>query len=165
VKKYQPGLKKIKLVYTFKNLHCMKNIALLCSFVFMIVNTSVAQSSKQKAVEQTIEQLRKAMIDADSAALDMLTAKELSYGHSSGHIDNKQEFIIKITSGKSDFVTIDLLEQTISIVKNTAVVRHKLNATTNDNGKPGEVHLAVLLIFQKQQGGWKLLARQAVKQQ
>jgi hypothetical protein len=44
-----------------------------------------------------------------------------------------------------------------------AIVRHKLNATTNDSGKPGEVHLLVLLIFQKDHKEWKLLARQAVK--
>ena len=37
------------------------------------------------------------------------------------------------------------------------------NATTNDGGKPGTVKLKVLLIFQKENGAWKLLARQAVK--
>ena len=44
-----------------------------------------------------------------------------------------------------------------------AVVRHILKAKTNDGGKPADVHLRVLLIWQKQGGHWKLLARQAVK--
>ncbi|MEK7226911.1 MAG: nuclear transport factor 2 family protein, partial [Bacteroidota bacterium] len=35
--------------------------------------------------------------------------------------------------------------------------------TTNDGGKPGEVHLLVMLVWQKQGGKWILLARQAVK--
>lgn len=143
----------------------MKKIIAIVSLTILINTSSVAQSAKQLAVAQTIEQLKKAMIDGDSAMLDALTSTELSYGHSSGHIDNKQEFIDKIVSGKSDFVTIELAEQTISIVNNTAIVRHQLNATTNDGGKPGEVHLHVLLVFQKQHGSWKLLARQAVKQQ
>ncbi len=64
-----------------------------------------------------------------------------------GMVEDKTEFVEKIASGKSDFVTIDLKDQTISISGKTAMVRHKLNATTNDNGKPGEVHLAILLHF------------------
>jgi ketosteroid isomerase-like protein len=87
----------------------------------------------------------------------------LSYGHSGGHIDDKKEFVEKLASGASDFVTIDLSDQTISVSGKTAVVRHKLNAKTNDGGKPAEVHLLVLLIFQKDHRQWKLLARQAVK--
>jgi len=143
----------------------MKKILALLLFLMCFNVLSFAQSSKQLAVEKAVEELRKAMIDADSAALDRLTVNELSYGHSSGHVDTKETFVAKIVSGKSDFVTIELLEQSIAIVKNTAIVRHKLNATTNDNGKPGEVHLNVLLIWQQQHGGWKLIARQAVKQQ
>ena len=34
---------------------------------------------------------------------------------------------------------------------------------TNNDNKPGEVHLLILLVWQKQHGQWKLLARQAVK--
>jgi ketosteroid isomerase-like protein len=45
----------------------------------------------------------------------------------------------------------------------TAIVRHNMAAKTNDNGKPGEVHLHILLVWQKQHGNWKLVARQAVK--
>ena len=124
---------------------------------------STAQTKSEKAVAAATENLRKAMVDADSVMLVKLTSDQLSYGHSGGHVEGKTEFISKIVTGKSDFVTIDLAEQTISISKNIAIVRHKLSAKTNDNGKPGEVHLLVLLVWQKQHGSWKLLARQAVK--
>ena len=49
----------------------------------------------------------------------------------------------------------------MSISGNTAIVRHRLDARTNDGGKPGEAHLFVLLIFQKDHKQWKMLARQA----
>jgi ketosteroid isomerase-like protein len=103
------------------------------------------------------------MTDADKTALENLADDQLSYGHSSGHIDDKKAFVDKIVSGKSDFVSIDLAEQTITISGKVAIVRHILNAKTNDGGKPGEVHLKVMLVWQKQGGQWKLLARQAVK--
>ncbi len=142
----------------------MKKIIVLPLLIFFGLITA-AQSKNEKAVAAVTESLRKAMIDADSAMLDKLTSDKLTYGHSSGHVEGKKEFISKIVSGKSDFVTMELPEQTIMISKNIAMVRHKLNATTNDNGKPGEVHLQVLLIWQKLHGNWKLVARQAVKPQ
>ena len=122
-----------------------------------------AQAKKEAAVVRAVEQLRKAMVDADSVMLDKLTSAKLSYGHSGGHIDDKKEFVQKIISGKSDFVTLEFPDQTVSIDKDVAIVRHKFNAATNDNGKPGEVHLSVLLVWQKLHGSWILLARQAVK--
>ena len=122
-----------------------------------------AQSAKETAVAKVVERLRKAMIDGNKTELENLVSDQLSYGHSGGHIDEKKEFVDKLTTGKSDFVTMDLIEQTISISGKTAIVRHKLNATTNDGGKPGEVHLLVMLVWQKHGGKWILLARQAVK--
>ncbi|MEI9806813.1 MAG: nuclear transport factor 2 family protein, partial [Bacteroidota bacterium] len=122
-----------------------------------------AQSKDETAVAGAVEKLRKAMVDGNKEDLESIALGQLSYGHSGGHVEGKAEFVDKIVTGKSDFVTIDLSEQTISVSGKTAVVRHKLNAKTNDNGKPGEVHLLVLLIFQKDHKAWKLLARQAVK--
>jgi Domain of unknown function (DUF4440) len=136
----------------------------LLVIAILFLSSIQAQSKKQIAVANVVEQLKKAMIDADSTVLDNVTAAALSYGHSSGHIDTKSNFIEKIISGKSDFVSIELTEQTITVSKNIAVVRHQLHAVTSDSGKPGEVNLFVLLIWQHKNSGWKLLARQAVKQ-
>ena len=144
--------------------------SILFLLVLSISLISVAQSKpaypagrQEIAVAFAVEKLRLAMIDADKITLESLVMDKLSYGHSGGHIDDKKEFVEKIVSGKSDFVTIDLTEQTINISGKTAIVRHMLKAKTNDNGKPGEVHLRILLVWQKQGGKWKLLARQAVK--
>ncbi len=83
--------------------------------------------------------------------------------NSGGHVENQAEFIEKIVSGRSDFVTIELKDQTIQIVKDIAIVRHNLVGTTSNQGKPGAVDIGVMLIWQKQHGKWKLLARQAFK--
>jgi ketosteroid isomerase-like protein len=133
-------------------------IFLLCTFI------CPAQSGDEKAVADAVEQLRMAMVNADKTALENIAAEKLSYGHSSGVVDDKKVFIEKIVSGQSRFVSIDLSEQTISISNDVALVRHVFKAKTNDAGKaPGEVNIKVLLIWQKQKGSWKLLARQAVR--
>ncbi len=122
-----------------------------------------AQEMSDPTLVQAVEALRKVLIDPDKATLDKLTMAELSYGHSSGLIQDRTAFEEALLSGASDFVSIELTDQTMKVVGNTAWVRHKLSAVTNDGGKPGEAHLSVLLIWMKQKGQWKLLARQAVK--
>lgn len=122
-----------------------------------------AQSADEKAVAAAVEDLRKAMVDPNKATLEGMTVKELSYGHSNGLVEDQAAFVEALTGGKSDFVSITLEDQTIKIVGNTAIVRHKFSADTNNNNTPGKVSLSVLLIWQKQSGKWKLIARQAVK--
>lgn len=136
---------------------------ILILFFLGIALVSFSQSKKEKQVAIAIQQLTKAMEDGEGVMLDKLTDESLSYGHSGGHIDLKKEFVEKIASGTSDFVKINLSNQQVAMHKNTAIVRHHLDATTNDGGKPGAVSLDVLLVWQKNHGQWKLLARQAVK--
>lgn len=124
---------------------------------------AIAQTKDHAAVSQSVEQLRLLMIDPDKAKLESLATDELSYGHSAGKIEDKKAFVEALTSGASDFKTIDLTDQTVTIVGNTALVRHKLAGETLADGKPGQVKLAVLLVWVKQKNNWKLLARQAVK--
>src|SRR5262245_3763968 len=112
----------------------MKNIFALLSLLVLATGT-YSQSKSERGVADAVEQLRVAMINADKSNLENLTSDKLSYGHSGGHIDDKKEFIEKIVSGKSDFVTMELTEQAIMISGKTAIVRHKLAAATNDGGK------------------------------
>ncbi|MEJ8841464.1 nuclear transport factor 2 family protein [Lacibacter sp. H375] len=133
-------------------------------FIFLISTVvSTAQSKKETQVNAAVEKLKLAMVSGERAALESIAADQLSYGHSGGLIETKAQFVEKIASGASDFVTIDLKNQTVTLSGNTAIVRHELHATTNDGNKPGEVHLRIMLVFQKQGKEWKLLGRQAVK--
>ena len=141
----------------------MKQPFLLAVLLFLISTTISAQSKQETAVSNAVEKLRTAMVSGERAALEAIAADQLSYGHSSGLIETKTQFVEKIASGQSDFVSIEFKNQTISISKKTAIVRHELHAVTNDNNKPGEVHLKILLIWQQQGKEWKLLARQAVR--
>lgn len=140
----------------------MKKGMVLLLMLVMVMGAA-AQDKKAVAVSAAAEKLRVAMIDADSATLSSLADDQLSYGHSGGAVENKKEFVAKIISGRSDFVTITITNQTVAIAGNTAIIRHHLEATTNDSGKPGAVKLQVMQVWYKMKGKWKLLARQAVK--
>lgn len=114
-------------------------------------------------VTALVERLRLAMISPSATALADLFADDLSYGHSDGKLDTKASISGSLLDGSSDFTTIDLSEQTVSVNGDVAIVRHRLVADTNDSGRPGHVKLKILLIWQRQDGDWRLLARQAVR--
>ena len=142
----------------------MKNTLITFIVCCLVCTLAIGQSKEEKEVAAAVEFLRKAMLDGDKASLDKIAAPELSYGHSSGTIEDKAAFIEALVSGKNDFVTIALSEQTVQMVGNSlALVRHKLKADTNNGGTPGTANIGILLVFQKQQGQWRLLARQAFK--
>jgi ketosteroid isomerase-like protein len=141
----------------------MKKLLVIVA-LFSLATMASAQSKKENQVARAVQDLKKAMIDGDSVRLMKLSAERLTYGHSSGTIEDQSTFVHNIASGNSDFVTIDLSEQTISVSGKTAIVRHTLIAATNDKGKgPGTVKLHILTVWEKSGGNWKLLARQAVK--
>ncbi len=123
----------------------------------------VAQSAEEKEVAAAVEKLHKAMVDASKSGLEAITADNLSYGHSSGKMENKSEFVEALVSGKSDFASITVSDQTIKVTDKTAIVRHALKGETLVNGTPGAVSIQVVLVWIKQKSDWKLLARQAIK--
>jgi len=140
----------------------MKSFILCLSFS-LVLSAGMAQSKDSLQVAKAVNKLASLMVDPNKAALEALVSDQVSYGHSSGKLEGKASFIESLTSGSSDFVKINLTDQSIQLFGKTAIVRNKLFATTNDGGKPGEVKLALILVWQKQQKAWQLIARQAVK--
>lgn len=145
----------------------------IVSLLLPILLVCCGQQSQQTVISQTSEsdvamavnQLIKGMITADETILQSITADELVYGHSSGKVQNKSEFIAEILSGQPlVYVSIEPLEQTIRLSGNAAVVRHIFTAETKDTvGEPGNLRIGNMLVWQLQNGTWKLLARQAYR--
>ncbi len=141
----------------------MKKFSLVFAVSFLFLTGIMAQTKSERAVAAAAEKLKMAMISGNQQDLEAVVMDELSYGHSSGMLDDKKLFIDKLVSGKSDFVEIDITDQSVQVINKTGIVRHTLSARTNDNNKAGTVTLKILLVFVKDHGQWKLLTRQAVK--
>lgn len=132
-------------------------------FQFSGLAQNNTNSKVETEVAARVETLRQAMIDGDGAKLKELSSPALSYGHSSGKIQDQAAFVEKIANGESDFVTIEFQNQTIEIVGDAAIVRHNLVAHTKDGGIDKDIKIGVMLIWQKQKNKWLLIARQAFK--
>ncbi|MEZ4993366.1 MAG: TIM barrel protein [Saprospiraceae bacterium] len=117
------------------------------------------------ALEGVVNSLSKALVDADETALTNLTSEELTYGHSSGAIEDRATFINNVVNGNLDFQTWDTSDQEVTVKGNTAWVRHNIQSSmvNKSNNSTTDIKLKVLLVWTKEDGNWKLLARQAVR--
>lgn len=120
-------------------------------------------SKEVTVVANRVEAFRKALIDPETNQLKELTSKDLSYGHSSGVLQDQEVFIEKLINKESDFVTIEFQNQTIQITGDVAIVRHNLAAHTKDSGVEKDIKIGNVLVWQKQKGKWVIVARQAFK--
>ncbi|HMR20164.1 MAG TPA: nuclear transport factor 2 family protein [Sphingobacterium sp.] len=134
--------------------------------VLALVGLQACNTDEQtgSTIESTIEIFRQALIEPNANTLEQLTSASLSYGHSSGMVEDKDEFIDALVSGKSNFLSIQITNQQITSSRDVSVVRHQLDAETEDVDRTRtNIRLHVLTIWRHEEGRWKLLTRQAVK--
>jgi len=123
-----------------------------------------AEGPDAAAVAEAVSALTKAMLTPDKAKLEALTADQLSYGHSSGKVEDKATFVDVVASKKTIYKSIELSKQTIAVAGNDAIVRHAWESESGTgDGKWNVSKIGVLQVWQKQASGWRLLARQAFK--
>ena len=140
----------------------MKKYLMSLSLLFMSTFL-MAQSKDEKSLSDAVDTLIQAMIRADKPVLESLAADDLNYGHSIGRVENKTQFIDAVVNGPFDYLSGNISDQTIKITKDVGVVRHVFTFKYKNNTEEGEMKLGVLLVWQKQSGKWKLLARQGYK--
>jgi ketosteroid isomerase-like protein len=112
---------------------------------------------------QSIEQFYNAIRDKNAAAFEPLLTPDVSYGHSSGRMENKAQFIANVLDPKTQWQSIYGANQVNYFSGDTAIARHNMAGENTRDGKPGTSNMPVMMVWQKQAGAWKLLARQAFR--
>lgn len=131
--------------------------------LFLATGTLVhAQSGQEGQVAFSVDALTQAMLHPDRKTLDDLMSEDVSYGHSSGLVQDKSEIIDGLTKGPFKFLTIDISHQTIKVINNIALVRQVLSTDYSNSGEKGTYKFGVLLVWHLGKGHWKLLARQTI---
>ncbi|HET6196195.1 MAG TPA: nuclear transport factor 2 family protein [Acetobacteraceae bacterium] len=152
---------------TISRRHITASAPILGLLAVGLLGSSAAQAmtADEEAVAKRLEAFRAAQVAADAKAFDALCASELSYSHSDAHIEDKATFIKNATAGKSKFLSLKYDDPSIRVVGDTAIVRfHWLGESEAvADGKKSSTNLHILMIWQKQAGEWKLLARASTK--
>jgi hypothetical protein len=117
----------------------------------------------EAAVMENVEVLRKALLEADKAKLDQVASAQISYGHSDGRVETKEQFINGVMTRKQVVKSLAFPELKVAVVGDAAVARHIYLAESELEGKQTTTRIGALQVWQKQNGGWKLLARQGFR--
>lgn len=100
----------------------------------------------------------RAMVDGDLDTLDRLCADELSYAHSSGVRDTKDEYLAKVRSGYYVYRRIDHPVERVEVVGGTAIVAGRMTSDLEVGGTPKTIDNLALAVWVRDDGDWRLLA-------
>ena len=129
----------------------------------LLSGSAGADAADEAAVAQAVEALRKGLLEADRTKLEQVAAVQISYGHSDGRVETKEQFIHGVMTRKQTVKSLAFPELKVAVVGNAAVARHIYLAESELEGKQTTTRIGALQVWQKQDGGWKLLARQGFR--
>jgi len=99
-----------------------------------------------------------AMAEGDLETLDRLLADEVSYAHSSGVRDTKEQYFAKLRSGYYDYHRIDHPVERVEVVGDTAIVVGRMTADLSVDGTRKTIDNLSLAVWTRTAQGWRLLA-------
>lgn len=115
------------------------------------------------ALKNSIAALNKALLAKDTNTLKSLLHQKLTYGHSNGWIQSKQDMVNDFTSGKIVYHKIDATKSSIVFDNNVASNREEADVEGVVNGVAFKMKLHVLQVWVWRKKQWLLLSRQSVK--
>ena len=137
----------------------------LSILLVLIATTLFGQSKKEIAVMERSRLLNNTVFGTkDSSTLEDLFAKNCTYGHSGGNVQNREEAIRGISHNRSSYTDTSLKTYSVTMSDDdVAIVRYIFRETETKEGKPAPLNLAIMLVWVEEKGKWKLFGRQAVK--
>jgi len=103
------------------------------------------------------------MMKKDGAALAKLYHEDLSFGHSSGIVENKAEAVNHMVTTKVDYAAVDLIDTKIKVQGNLALVNGRVNYKQVTDGKTTDIKLHVLHVWMRTPQGWQMIGRQSTR--
>lgn len=124
--------------------------------------TLFAQTDEAKLI-RTIKEFHKALVDGNTISVNQQTDKMLSYGHSNGWIQNKNEVINDLKSGHLDYLAFTEDSVVVNINGNLASARFIGGVEASMDDVKASYKLRVLEVWTKKSNRWLLFARQAIR--
>jgi ketosteroid isomerase-like protein len=99
-----------------------------------------------------------AVLKRDKAALEKLLADDLVYVHSSSKVESKADVIQVISSGSTEYESIEFKDTNVRQYGDVVITTHKATIKTKQTGV---ANLFVTHVWVKNKGGWQFASRQA----
>lgn len=136
--------------------------AILTILLAFMVIAAKAQGAEEKLVA-TVKEFHQALVEGNTVSINQQTDKALTYGHSNGWVETKNDVIKDLETGYINYNSFK--EDSISLLMNgnVASVRFVADINVTLKGNTSDFHLKVLEVWVKKGKRWLLFARQAVR--
>ena len=131
------------------------------TILFVLACSSVHAQTNEQAVLDLSKKKFGWMIRMKYDSLQAALDDRLMFVHSNGWVENKQEFIQDIKSGKLRYTNIQILEASARIYPSTAIVTGKGKFTVTLEGNNLELTLSYTEVYVQKDGKWLLASRHA----
>ena len=122
-----------------------------------------SRSAERATLEAMITGLErerfKAVVDGDTARLRQYLAADMSYTHSNGVTETREQFLAKLGAGELDYVSIEPTELRVRVIGQVALVEGRARlAVGNDN-----FTLRFMDVWAHRDGQWQMIAWQSTR--
>jgi ketosteroid isomerase-like protein len=134
------------------------------SFFALPAVAALGQTSPGSAdVRKTVDAFFAAVTKNDIAAAARYLADDLIYTHSNGLVESKSEYLARLKSGEQKYSSLNLVNPTIRIFGDTAVMNTQIRMQGATKGVPFDNTLFMIHVWVRQGGMWKLVAHQTTR--
>jgi ketosteroid isomerase-like protein len=129
-----------------------------------------ASTGEKRSTHGNIEQVQQAerqrfaaMTAQDLAALDPMLADELHYCHSNGQVEDKQQFLETVRSGRIRYESIDLHEFQARLYGEVAIGTGYITVQGKLGGQPMMLEIRYTDAYAWRAGHWQLINWQSTR--
>ena len=133
------------------------------TIIFLFIAVYCSAQTEEEKLTTTLKGFHQALVDKNTTSINEQTDKALSYGHSNGWVETKDDMIKDLETGY--IVYHSYKEDSLNIVMNGNMANARFVADINATlrGNTFLMHLKVLEVWMKKGKGWILFGRQAIK--
>lgn len=101
-----------------------------------------------------------ALLAADAEALAGLLSERLVFAHATAAYEDKSSLLQKMASGNIAYNTLEVTEQRVIDLGDTALLLSRLTAAVTVGGQPRAIDNRALSVWAREGGEWRLVAYQ-----
>lgn len=135
----------------------------LFAIVLLFVGFTAGAQTEEEKLTTTLKEFHQALVNKNTVSINQQTDKELSYGHSNGWTETKNDLIKDLETGYIAYQSITEDSIQVGINGNLAHARFVGDYKVTMNGTTATYHLRVLEVWVKKGKRWILFARQAIR--
>jgi len=124
---------------------------------------SLAAGQEERVLSDLESRRFEAMTKGDLAVLDGILADEMTYTHSTGQFETKQQFLDDLRSGKLKYEFIAPEDVLVRLYGTAAVVTGRARVQVRMQGQALGFQIRYTGVYAKRTGHWRLVAWQSTR--